>query len=120
MNPIVEVLQNSHEVFDGFMEVYLFGSALSSESPNDIDLVLVYRIKDEESATGRKAELTERLGQVFPDLPIDLTILSEEELAGTRFLDAVCSRRIVVGIQEEQVECITRATAQAPQNPALE
>ncbi len=39
---IESILKKNISLFNNFKEVYLFGSALYKESPNDIDLLLIF------------------------------------------------------------------------------
>lgn len=95
MNYIVEALEAHHDIFEDFVEVHLFGSAVFSDQPGDVDLLLVYGLGTDERLGGRAKAIAERLDTLLPGLPVDLTILSERELERTRFLDAVSSHRIV-------------------------
>ena len=79
--------KNRH-LFDGFQEVYLFGSALDKDDPEDIDLILIYG-----------GVFTEELKQVCSTLRIrvysyfgiraHLTILSVSEEVETQMLKQV-------------------------------
>ena len=72
-----------------FDAVYVFGSALSSQSPNDIDILLVYDEKRlcevEASRTRLEIELRDRFG----DTEFHFTTLNRNEMQQTGFLELV-------------------------------
>ena len=83
------------ETFDFFEEVYLFGSSLEKSEPEDIDLLLVYRGGQDlsEVAVARR-KVIDILGLKWEETLIDLTTLSEAELAQTGFLKRIQYKRI--------------------------
>ena len=84
------MLAMEESVLDCFTEVYLFGSALDTGSPNDIDIVLVYpEGKEIWQVQDERANLIEMLSQVFEGIGIDCTTLSKAELEATRFLERI-------------------------------
>ena len=72
-----------------FDAVYVFGSVLTSQSPNDIDILLVYddeRLCEVEAARTRlEMELQDKLG----DAEIHFTTLNRNEMQHTSFLELV-------------------------------
>ncbi len=73
-------------IFHFFNEVYLFGSSLNnSKYANDIDLLLVYK-KYSEQIEHEKKTINSKLENLFRT-NIDMTILSEQELEQTKFLE---------------------------------
>lgn len=66
-------------------EVYLFGSFISREYPNDIDILIVYR----NSASNINTVIDELAIELetITNLPVDFTLLSENEMAETLFLN---------------------------------
>lgn len=95
MNNILQPLRTgTYECFDAFSEVYVFGSALWSQTPGDLDLLLVY----EPSMLSLVAEAEQRviaeMSDAFPYLPVHLTTLSDSELVSTGFLNRIVFIRI--------------------------
>ena len=94
-----EATRNTHRyehwspsgVFDG---IYVFGSALWSDTPRDLDILLVY--PDERLPAVPDAEKQVRVGlaEDFPGLPIHLTSMSQTELNSTKFLSRIAYVRI--------------------------
>ena len=85
---IIDVLRKNMKLFSSFDSVYLFGSTLINDKvPNDIDVLIVYseytnKIKDE----------VKRISSVLEDIckiPVDLTVLSVQELQDTDFLNKI-------------------------------
>ena len=82
-------------IFRFFDEVYLFGSSLKTETPGDIDILLVYR-EDQDlwDVTGEMRHVVNTLGSKFAGATIDLTTLSKSELKDSGFLDKIPHKRI--------------------------
>jgi len=79
------------KLFISFKNIYLFGSILNIEKvPNDIDILLIY---SEYSNT-----IINDLNTIFSifgnlsELPVDLTVLSDEEEKDTKFLKRLNSK----------------------------
>ncbi len=91
-------------IFDCFDEVYLFGSSLVKDDPVDIDVLLVYKSgQDLSEVSAARLNVVNALSKVFQGKLIDVTALSEEELAHSRFLEKV--RHIQIkGIQRHERE----------------
>ena len=87
VNAIVNILLDNINLFDCFNHVYLFGSAIKSNSPNDIDLLLVYNeLSDVIISSMHSIRNTiEEKYSLFPDL----TVLSYKELSSTIFLNKI-------------------------------
>ena len=83
-------------VFGFFSPVYLFGSALWSDSPNDIDILLVYIAVTPDEVNTERARVAQALASELPSYIIDLTTLSTSELQQTDFLSRV-SHRLIKG-----------------------
>ena len=94
MNYIIEALRARTAIFDGFTEVHVFGSAIAYRDPGDIDLVLVYDRLQESAVLAHRAAVADALSVLFPRLPVDLTVLRDDELIESGFLQAVSSCRI--------------------------
>jgi len=84
---------NNRHLFDSFDRAFLFGSALNKDSPQDIDLVLIYSDKYSPKLRHACDALQESVFDYF-GLDAHLTVLSESENAETRFLDKVKSVQI--------------------------
>lgn len=90
MNPIYDSLVSiRNEAFGFFDQVALFGSALYTSSPNDIDIVLVYSTARLARVNIEKAKMERVLAYQFPDYTLDFTTLSKSELQQTDFLTKV-------------------------------
>ena len=86
MTDIGNILFNKKNIFVFFDEVYLFGSSLNNtQYPNDIDLLLVYKIYSERIQYEKENVIL--LLEKLLRIPIDITILSEKELKPTNFLE---------------------------------
>ena len=77
-----------------FDEVYVFGSALWSDSPDDIDILLVYddtRIQEVETERSR---LEAEMRRISGDVDFHFTTLNRAEMQHTNFLDLVRYERL--------------------------
>jgi len=87
MNNILKVLENNKHIFIPFSEVYVFGSVLTTNKPNDIDILLVYQPKI--ILISNIKELKNNLIKTISNytcLDIDFTTLSIQELKKSSFL----------------------------------
>lgn len=84
MKNIYNKISQNKNIFLFFDEVYLFGSALTKLSPNDVDLLLIYKLYSPKIEV-KKEEISLFLQKLL-DIEIDLTILSKNELEQTEFL----------------------------------
>lgn len=85
MNRIINLLLENINCFEIFSKVYIFGSILKLDNVNDIDLLLIYK-----SYSDRVNVEINIISSYLEDLikiPIDLTVLSENELKETKFLE---------------------------------
>lgn len=90
MNQILDALLNGKDdVFGFFDQVYLFGSSLGADAPNDIDLLLVYEGATPEQVHIEKERIVLVLADIFVDCSLDFTTLSKSELRQTDFLTQV-------------------------------
>ena len=90
------LLDNRDAVFGFFDEVYLFGSALETEAPGDIDLLLIYH--DGQDLQIIAAEMQTVLNTLYSSCAgsmIDLTTLSKSELKQTKFFEQVAHEQIM-------------------------
>ena len=72
-----------------FEEIYVFGSALWSDRPNDIDILLVYDQSRLPEVVTAKTHLEPELGDEAKERVWHFTLLSRTELEETRFLSLV-------------------------------
>ena len=81
--------------FDFFDEVYLFGSSLETNDPEDIDLILVYRngLKLSEVSAARQ-NVVDTLCLNLEGKLIDTMTLSEVELVQSGILERIRHKRI--------------------------
>lgn len=78
-----------------FAAVYMFGSAVECDLPDDVDLLLVHQDDIEwESVGRRKARIIEALGAKLQGLDVHATTLGMAELREARMLELVEARRI--------------------------
>ncbi len=85
MKKVEETLLKNRKIFVFFDEVYLFGSSICNhKESNDIDLLLVYKTYSDE-VIYNKNTIISYLNRIFKN-PIDITILSKNELWETQFL----------------------------------
>jgi predicted nucleotidyltransferase len=91
---ILNYLLQNIELFSFFEGVYVFGSILTPKKhPNDIDLLLTYNVYNDSILIETKniCSIIER--ELL--LPVDLTVLSLEELNSTDFLkNTSCFKKI--------------------------
>lgn len=90
MNKIVSSISENINTFNFFTKVYIFGSSINNEHPNDIDLLLIY--EDYKDVLQNEKNYISLFLEKLLKLPIDITILSEKELKETRFLEKLASR----------------------------
>ena len=87
-NKLHEFVSCYVSLFEGFEHVYLFGSIIKENShPHDIDLLLIY--SEYTNGIIDDANLITSALEREMALPLDLTVLSKEELINTHFLDRI-------------------------------
>ncbi len=84
---------HNKELFALFENVYLFGSLLYNDYSNDVDMLLVYE-KYKPELLYEVERIADEIENVL-DLPVDLTVLSLEELYDTEFLSKIKEYRII-------------------------
>lgn len=95
MNGVLDVLLNSRsDDFGFFKQVFLFGSSLSDNSPNDIDILLVYGSESLEQVRFEKQKVERAIASKFVGYALDLTTISASELQQTGFLMKVPHKKI--------------------------
>ena len=78
-----------------FVAVYMFGSAIECNMPDDVDLLLIYEDGIEWERIGReKARIMQLLGAKLHGLDVHATTLGMTELSEARILELVEARRI--------------------------
>lgn len=89
---VIETIGCKMGIFDSFSEVYIFGSVLLTNTPNDVDILLVY-----EREINRIGLEKGKISDFFAfTIGIDghLVTLSKNEMEQTKFLDYVAYERI--------------------------
>ena len=95
MSRIIDVLVNSeNDIFGFFDQVFVFGSCLATDAPNDIDILLVYGEATLDQVNLEKDRVERLLADIFVDYPLDFTTLSKSELQQTKFLMRVPHQKI--------------------------
>ena len=87
MNKIVDLVLVHRHIFTIFSKVYLFGSCLNNDYPNDIDILLIYD-KYSRDIESQKMIIELCLNSILR-LPVDMTIMSKKELEQTKFLEKI-------------------------------
>ncbi|XUB56165.1 hypothetical protein IGJ02_000397 [Enterococcus sp. DIV0724b] len=78
------------------VKIYQFGSSLSSETPNDLDILIIYRISnlaEIDQIIRFKMELKLNI-ETLLSIPVDVILLSEKEVLQTHYLDKIVSQRV--------------------------
>ncbi len=78
-------IKNNLTSFPNCREVYLFGSFLTKNDPNDIDILVIY--DDSECSIAMQLNDLEKLVENISSYPVDMTALSVDEKKETLFLD---------------------------------
>lgn len=84
---IVLLIKLHTHLFDDFENVYLFGSILDKKFPNNINILLIYS-KFSDNLIYSTNNISNELQKIL-NFPIDLTVLSSEELKEVKFLDKI-------------------------------
>ena len=88
------LLYENYGCFDLFSGVYVFGSFLWSDTPGDLDILLVYESDKLPLVQSAEAHIVDKLSRRLCGLPIHLTTLSQSELVDTDFLNKISYVRI--------------------------
>ncbi len=85
-----------------YTEIYVFGSALKSLQPNDLDILVIYDSKVYPKANIYNAfkSISEVLYEVF-NLPIDLTVLSYSENNSMNFVKEIKAIKLKCFLQSK-------------------
>ena len=85
-NRVTKKIFDLKNIFSFFDEVYLFGSVLVSNAPNDIDILLIYQIYSPQ-VQSELTKVSKLINQKLNDeFFLDFTVLSKNELVETQFL----------------------------------
>lgn len=85
---IIELVTRNINQFDSFENVYLFGSVLKKKQiPNDIDILLIFSKRTDKMLNDLK--IIDTFFQELCGLPVDLTVLSCDEVKDTDFLTKI-------------------------------
>ena len=104
------------EVVLDYSRIYMFGSALTSNRPGDVDLLFVYDCGKLPIVLPSYKRFSDHLSSIFPDLSLDITILSEAECAELRFLEQVCYLPVSARLDTESA-CIRAVAQLVPAGP---
>ena len=91
MNELQEYIEELKERFRGVVcGGYVFGSALESKDPEDVDILLVYRDDADRRSISTQVRCVENeFCKRFSGMKLDVVVLSVRELAETRFLERI-------------------------------
>lgn len=79
------------------MRIFLFGSAMSSETPHDIDILITYAgAEPPQAALQFRREFKSRL-EKYVSLPLHIILLSESEEIQTQFISREHGRPLTRG-----------------------
>ena len=88
LQDLTELVSNNKEIFNDFKHIFLFGSSIKEKQyPRDIDILLVYSTYS--NTIAYKAEKILYYLERELKLPVDLTVLSQNELELTGFLKKI-------------------------------
>jgi len=85
INELCNEIKNNRFSFPNCVEVYLFGSFLTKNCPNDIDVLVVY--DDSECDVTQQLNSLMGLIESITFCPVDMTALSVAEKRETAFLE---------------------------------
>lgn len=95
MSKILDVLLNYQgQGLEFFDQVILFGSSMWTDSPNDIDILLVYKSAIPEKINFERDKAEKLFAELFSDYILHFTTLSKHELQQTNFLINLPHRKI--------------------------
>ena len=91
---ITTLLKQEISIFKFFENVYIFGSVFTSENPNDLDILLVYKKKKIMQLLEEVEILKSKLCAKVNNIELDLLLLNEEELKQTQFLSKIFFEKV--------------------------
>lgn len=87
MNVILKsLLDDPANIFEFFEQVFVFGSSLYADSPNDVDILLIYEDSKIGHVKSEKARVERMLNDILDGFDFDFTTFSVSEFAQTNFL----------------------------------
>ena len=94
INELSNAIKKSQRDFPNCVEVYLFGSFLAKNNPNDIDVLVVY----DDSDCGVIDQLDKLMGFIesVSNHPADMTALTRSEMKETKFLERLNEKYIKI------------------------
>lgn len=94
INELCDEIKNNQNKFPNCLEVYLFGSFLIRNNPNDIDVLVIY----DDSDCGVINQMDKLIGLIenVSDCPADMTALTGAEMKRIAFLDRLNKNYIKV------------------------
>lgn len=84
-NKLLLLLNENINFLHSFSEIYLFGSFLTIDYPDDIDLLFIY-YEYSQILLNNVNNVSSQIERILK-IPVDSTILNTNELKGVRFLD---------------------------------
>jgi hypothetical protein len=92
--------------------LYIFGSALQTLQPDDLDLLIVYdnRLLSVENALSFRRGLSKSITDAL-ELPADLVLLSKCEAQQSRFVELEGAVRVSISRSEPNSSCCGRRTS---------
>lgn len=94
INDLCNVIKYNRSRFPDFAELYLFGSFLTKNYPNDIDILVV--IDDSDYGIINQIDKLMELIESVSDYPADVTTLTRTEINEIEFLDRLNKNYIKV------------------------
>lgn len=94
INELCDVIKNNQKQFPNCVEVYLFGSFLIKDNPNDIDVLVIY--DDTYCGVINQIDKLIVLIESVSDCSVDMTALTRTELNEIEFLDRLNKKYIKV------------------------
>ena len=94
INERSNAIRKNQREFPNCVEVYLFGSFLAKNNPNDIDVLVVY----DDSDCGVIDQLDKLMGFIesVSNHPADMTALTRSEMKETKFLERLNEKYIKI------------------------
>ena len=84
---ISDEIKKNCDKYPNCNKVYLFGSVLYKDIPNDIDILVIY--DDSNCDINIQLNMLSATVETVSNIPIDMTALSEEEMKEIHFLKRV-------------------------------
>lgn len=85
INELCNVIKKNRSIFPDYVEIYVFGSFLTKDYPNDIDILVIY--DDFDHGVTERLDKLMRLVESVSNYPADVTALTRDEIKEIKFLD---------------------------------